>query len=202
MYEDRGGTVTAALSELYPPPGGWTTDDLDELPEDGHRYELIDGVLIVSPSPTSRHQKLASRIEDALEATCPDEWEVIQGVEVRINRRRSLTPDVLVVTAAAEARAPSEFQPHEVLLAIEVVSPRSVTLDRVAKPALYAQAGIPFYWRVETKHGIVVHTHRIDPDAEVYVPTGRFDKTIETDEPWPISVPIADITPRSYRPDS
>lgn len=54
--------MTAALSGLHPPPGGWTTDDLDELPEDGHRYELIDGVLIASPSPTSGHQKLASRI--------------------------------------------------------------------------------------------------------------------------------------------
>jgi Uma2 family endonuclease len=200
MYEDQGGTMTAALSELHPPPGGWTTDDLDELPEDGHRYELIDGVLIVSPSPTHRHQKLVLRLGPALEATCPDEWEVTQGVDVRISRRRSLTPDVLVVAAEAAAREPSKFQSGEVLLAVEVVSPGSVTLDRVAKPALYAQAGIPFYWRIETDQGIVVHTHRLDPDAEVYVATGRFDKSIVTDEPWPISVPIADITPRFYRP--
>ena len=190
--------MTAVLHELHP-PGGWTTDDLDELPEDGHRYELIDGALIVSPSPTSLHQKLASRVEDALESTCPDEWVVLQGVEVRINRRRSLTPDVLVVGAEADADGPSVFRPQEVLLAVEIVSPGSVTMDRVAKPALYAQAGIPYYWRVETEGGIVVHTHRLDLSAEVYAPTGSFDKTLEVSEPWPLRVPIDEITPRSYR---
>jgi Uma2 family endonuclease len=186
------------LHELHP-PDGWTTDDLDELPEDGHRYELIDGALIVSPSPTSFHQKLVLRLAFMLEASCPDEWVVTQGVEVRINRRRSLTPDVLVVGAAADAQAPARFRPQEVLLAVEIVSPGSVTMDRVAKPALYAQAGIPYYWRVESDGGIVVHTHRLDPSAEVYVPIGSFDKTLEVAEPWPLRVPIDEITPRSYR---
>lgn len=192
--------MTAALSELHPPPGGWTTDDLDELPEDGHRYELIDGVLIVSPSPTSRHQKLVVRLDTALEASCPPEWMVTQGVEVRISRFRSLTPDVLVVTAEAAAREPSKFQPHEVLLAGEIVSKNSKAMDRLTKPGLYAQAGIPFYWRVETEGGIVVHTHRIDPTAQVYVPTGEFDQLIELDEPWRIEIPISRITPPFYRP--
>jgi Uma2 family endonuclease len=194
--------MTAVMSELHPPPGGWTTDDLDKLPEDGYRHELIDGVLVVSPSPTYGHQNLVLRLGQALESTCPAEWEVTQGVEVRISRFRSLTPDVLVVTAHAAERMPSKFQPHEVALAIEIVSPGSVTMDRVAKPALYAQAGIPFYWRVETESGIVVHTHRIKPDVEVYVPTGRFDDVVDIDEPWLIRVPIADITPRFYRPDA
>jgi Uma2 family endonuclease len=194
--------MTAALSELHPPPGGWTTDDLDELPEDGHRYELIDGALIVSPSPTSRHQTLVLLLGPALIPTCPPDWAVTQGVEVRISRFRSLTPDLLVVTAEAAAREPSKFQPHEVLLVVEIVSPGSVTMDRVAKPALYAQAGIPYYWRVETERGIVVHTHLLKPDPHVYVPTGRFDEVLDVDEPWRIRVPIADITPRFYRPDA
>jgi Uma2 family endonuclease len=193
--------MTAALRELHPPNDGWTTDDLDELPDDGYRYELMDGVLIASPSPTFRHQKLGSRLESALDETCPDEWAVAQGVEVRINRRRSFTPDVLVVTAEATARDPAKFEPHEVLLVIEIVSPGSVTMDRVAKPTIYAQAGIPFYWRVERDAGIVVHTYELDRDGEVYAPTGVFDKMIEIDRPWPIRVPISKITPR-YRPDA
>jgi len=193
--------MTAALSDLHPPPGGWSTDDLDELPEDGHRYELIDGVLIVSPSPTSRHQKLVSRIEAALEANCPPEWLVFQGVEVRISRFRSLIPDVLVVSAEAAAREPSKFRPHEVLLAVEIVSKNSKAMDRLTKPGLYAQAGIPFYWRVETERGIVVHTHRLKPDVQVYVPTGEFDRMVDIDEPWLIQVPISQITPRFFRPD-
>jgi hypothetical protein len=42
--------MTAGLSDAYPPPGGWTTDDLDAMPDDGHRRELLDGVLILSAS--------------------------------------------------------------------------------------------------------------------------------------------------------
>lgn len=193
--------MTAALSALHP-PDGWTTDDLDELPEDGHRYEIVDGALIVSPSPTSRHQKIVVRLDVGLEPICPPEWAVTQGVEVRISRFRSLTPDVLVVTAEAAAQEPAKFAPEEVVLLVEVVSKGSVTMDRLAKPALYAKAGIPFYWRVETKYGIVVHTHRLDPEAEVYLPTGPFDKVVEVDEPWQIRLPINEITPRFYRPEA
>ena len=62
---------------------GWTTDDLDELPPDGRRRELIDGVLIVSPSPSNVHQIIAMRLGGALEAVCPPEFDVTLGVEIR-----------------------------------------------------------------------------------------------------------------------
>jgi len=196
MSTEKEDPVTAALDHDLPASGDWTTDDLDELPEDRIRRELIDGVLIVSPSPTTFHQTLAYRLCTALDAVCPDEYYVTQGVEIRISRRRSLTPDVLVTTAQAASRNPSHYQPHEVVLAVEIVSPGSVTLDRVTKPALFAQVEIPFYWRIETEHGIVVHTHQLDVAAQVYRPTGTFDELIETDQPWPIRLPVADFTPR------
>jgi hypothetical protein len=69
-------------------------------------------------------------------------------------------------------------------------------MDRVTKPALFAQAEIPFYWRIEQEDGIVVHTHQLDVAAEVYRPTGTFAELIETDQPWPIRLPIADVRPR------
>jgi hypothetical protein len=59
----EGEVVTAALS-VDAPVGGWTTADLDELPEDGRRRELIDGVLIVTPSPSTTHQTVAVRRPD------------------------------------------------------------------------------------------------------------------------------------------
>jgi Uma2 family endonuclease len=188
--------VTAALNYDLPAPGDWTTDDLDALPEDGRRRELIDGVLIVSPSPTTFHQTLAMHLGVALAHTCPDEFYVTQGVEIRISQRRSLTPDVLVVTAEAAGRNPSHYLPHQVALAIEIVSPGSQTMDRVTKPALLAQAGVPLYWRIETENGIVVHTGQIASDIDVYQSTGSFPEKIKVDQPWPISLPIADIAPR------
>jgi Uma2 family endonuclease len=190
--------VTAELTALEPPAGGWTTDDLDELPEDHRRFELIDGALIVSPSPTNIHQTIAARLVAVLEESCPADYDVTQAVEIRVSKTRSFIPDVLVTTAGAAARSPSKFAPHEVALVVEVVSPTSVTMDRITKADLYAQAGIPFYWRVETLQEIVVHAHRLDADATMYRPTGQFAKTVKLDEPWEIDFPVSRITPRLF----
>jgi Uma2 family endonuclease len=187
--------MTAALSD-WPPAGGWTTDDLDDLPEDGVRRELLDGVLLVSPTPTSVHQIIAGRLMVTLEQSCPPNYEVTQGVEVRISPRRSFIPDVLVVTDEAAQRVARHFAPHEVVLAVEIVSPTSQSMDRITKPALYARAGIPYYWRIETDGGIAVHTNKIDPRHEVYEPFGTFEDVIDTPEPWPIEIPISALTPR------
>ena len=187
--------MTAAMSE-FPPAGGWTTDDLEDLPEDGHRRELLDGVLLVSPSPTDIHQIIAMRLGVALEDSCPTELQVTQGVEVRISARRSFIPDVLVATDDAARRRTRVYQPHEVALAVEIVSPTSLSMDRVTKPALYAGAGIPFYWRIETDGGIRVHAYKIDPEIEIYRPVGIFETEIDVTEPWPIKVPIRKLTPR------
>lgn len=190
--------MTAALQSDYPPEGGWTTDDLDALPDDGRRRELLDGVLLMSPSPTRTHQSIAGRLMAALDEDCPDGYDVTQAVEVRINRTRSFIPDVLITTAAAAAREPSKYEPHEVVVAIEIVSPSTRSIDRVLKPALYAQAGIPYYWRIETEGGdLEVVTYRIDAVNEVYVETGRWTKFVDTGEPFPINLAISRITPRA-----
>jgi Uma2 family endonuclease len=198
----REGTVTAELITLEAPANGWTTDDLDELPESHQRYELIDGALIVSPSPTNMHQTIAMRLGTALEESCPPEFDVTQAVEVRVSKKRSFIPDVLVTTAEAAARQPSKFAPHEVILAVEVVSPTSVTIDQVTKPALYAQAGIPYYWLVESLRGIAVHAYRLDAGQEIYRPAGHFTERLKLREPWDIDIPLSRITPRHYRPEA
>jgi Uma2 family endonuclease len=183
------------LSDL-PPPGGWTVDDLYALPEDGVRRELLDGVVLTAPSPTDTHQIIAGRLGVALEESCPDEFQVTQGVEIRFDPRRALIPDVLVATDEAARRRGRHYRPGEVVLAIEIVSPTSVTMDRVTKPALYASGGIPHYWRIEMDDGIHVHTYKIDPESEMYRPFGTFSDEIDAVEPWPIKLPIAKLRPR------
>lgn len=189
------GIVTIGMSD-FRHADGWTTDDLDALPEDGVRCELLDGVLHVCPSPTDVHQIIAARLGVALEDGCPADLQVTQGVEVRISARLSFVPDVLVATDEAARRLARHYQPHEVKLAVEIVSPTSQCMDRITKPALYADAGIPFYWRIETDGGIRVHTYKIDPEQESYLPGGIFETAIDVTEPWPIHVPIKKLTPR------
>jgi Uma2 family endonuclease len=129
----------------------------------------------------------------------PADLSVTQGVEVRINRRRSLIPDVLVTSAEAAARRPARFQPHEVVLVVEIVSQGSQTMDRFAKPALYAEAEIPFYWRIETEDGITVYTYRLEVAKHEYVEDGRFATVIDVAHPWPIRLSISQITPPELR---
>lgn len=188
--------MSAGFMDLHAPEGGWTTDDLDELPETTRHFELLDGSLIVSPSPTNVHQTLAMRLGVLLGDLSPEPFEVTQSVEVRISRQRSFIPDVLIVTREAGSRSTCLFQPHDVVTAMEIVSPTSRSLDAVTKPALYAEAGIPFYWRIETDPAITIHTHRLDATAGVYVLTGSYDGTVTTDEPWPMTFEVAQLKPR------
>lgn len=186
--------MTAAMGDL-PPAGGWTVNDLEALPEDGIRRELLDGVLHVVPSPTPTHQVLAARLMVALEETCPADWHVSHGNDVILSQRRSFIPDVLVTTDESAARN-GAFAARDVILAVEIVSPSSQSMDRVMKPALYAKAGIPFYWMIETDNGLVVHTYQLDHRDEIYQPVGSFDETITLDEPWKIEIPLSRIRPR------
>lgn len=181
---------------VQPPPDGWTVDDLDPLPEDGLRRELLDGVLLVSPCPSNIHQIIAMRLMVLLEDTCPGHLGVTQANDVQINARRSFNPDVLVTTDEAARRRTGKYSPEEVVLAVEIVSPTSQSMDRVTKPALYAKAGIPYYWMIETEGGIAVHTYKLEFTDEVYQPSGTFRDVVKVDEPWRSEVPLARLRPR------
>ncbi len=189
--------MTSALDHESMPLDGWTTDDLDSAPDDGRRRELIDGVLWRSPAPTSDHQQIVWRLAAALDRRCPAAHVVNQGVEVRISNRRSLVPDVLVTTVEAARQSPPRFTPHDVVLVVEVESPSSYTMDRITKPALYANAGIPHYWRVRLDEGLQVSVYRLDPLAEVYREVGAFDETVTVAEPWPVELPLTEVRPRA-----
>jgi Uma2 family endonuclease len=187
--------MTSLIDWNDPPADGWTIDDLDRLADGGPRRELIDGVVPVGPPPGPLHQTVISLLCARIHAICPARYEVSQSVEVRFNAHRCFIPDVEVVLAGRESRGASWFAPRELVIAVEVVAPTSLVMDRITKPALYAAAGIPYYWRVETDGGIEVSTYRLDLVDEVYRQTGQFRDTIDVPAPWPIKIPIADITP-------
>jgi Uma2 family endonuclease len=186
--------MTAAMNDV-PPVDGWTVEDLEGLPEDGVRRELLDGVLHGSPSPAPNHQVIAARLMVALEEACPEHYHVSQANDVILSANRLFIPDVLVTTDAAASRN-AKFMADEVVLAVEILSPSSQSMDRVMKPALYAKAGIPFYWLVELSGTFTIHTHKLEFDNEIYRPTGSFTDTVKLDEPWGIEIPLARLRPR------
>ncbi|SDD53368.1 Uma2 family endonuclease, partial [Actinokineospora iranica] len=92
------GTMVATTGS-YPFAHGrpFTVDDLEAMPDDGNRYELLDGMLLVSPAPGVRHQKIVVKLSRLLDEVCPRSLHVLVApFAVRTARDIELRPDVLV----------------------------------------------------------------------------------------------------------
>lgn len=160
----------------------WTLLELDELPDDGCRYELVDGGLVVTPPPTQRHQELAHALHERLSGAAPPGWRVRLEYPLPFADDTQRVPDLVVFRwplqhPRGDARNP--LGPADVGLVVEVVSPRTQRTDRFAKPGEYADAGVPLFWRLETEPDLALHAYalqdgRYEPvDGDPPVPWGR-----------------------------
>lgn len=127
----------------------WTVDDLDRMPDDGLQYELLDGLLLVTPAPVLLHQRAIGNLYLLLRGACPPGMEVFMApVDWRPDLRTSLQPDLLVVrqedVGVANVTAP-------LVLAVEVLSPSTRRKDQVLKRSKYEDAGVLSYWIVDPK---------------------------------------------------
>jgi Uma2 family endonuclease len=124
-----------------------TRQDLESVPDDGHRYELIDGALIVTPAPRPRHQTAVLELAIALRDACPAELKVlIAPLDVVLADDTVLQPDVLVTRRADLSERDLPVPP---LLAVEVLSPSTRLIDLNLKRARYEAAGCPSYWVID-----------------------------------------------------
>lgn len=169
-------------------PDGWTVDDLDDLPDDCYRYELIDGALLVSPPPELPHQYLTGQLVALLSAQLPEPYRAAPAPGLYFDARNYRIPDVVVFRR--ERLAGGRLGPTDVLLAVEVVSPGSVRMDRVAKPAQYAAGGIPHLWRVELQPLELVTS---ELRGAVYRQTGRYDADVHVASPVPLRFRLPDL---------
>lgn len=177
---------------LRPPVGGWTAEDLDRLPELPPHTELIDGSLIFASPQTTFHNWAMWLLEYGLRTSVPTEWEVWREMSVVLGKRNRPEPDLLAARRGAYG-GPKQtaFQPEDVLLAIEVVSEESVERDRDVKPRKYAEAGIRYFWRVESDEGRpVAYTYEIDPAAGAYIGTGVHREVLKLDHPFPVEIEL------------
>ena len=129
----------------------WTVERLRALPNDGRRFEIIDGELFVTPSPSFRHQyavlALAARLRDYLAAHRVG-TVVIAPADVEFSGETVVEPDVFVVPLV-DGRPPEDSRSAgRPLLVIEVLSPGTERTDRGRKRELYQAQGMPDYWIV------------------------------------------------------
>ncbi|NEC05460.1 Uma2 family endonuclease [Streptomyces sp. SID7909] len=154
--------------------------------------EIADGMVVVSPSASKRHNRLARILANALDTTAGPDWNADTDFDVRLqdvpltNRR----PDVTVYRAETIDLTPT--RPEHVLLVVEVVSPGSETTDRIVKVDQYAKAGIPFYWRIEqAATGVpIVYTYVLDPATKTYRDGEMFTGTLKATAPFPVTVDL------------
>lgn len=125
----------------------WTAEDLDHMPEDGLRYEVLNGQLVVNAAPKLRHQWLIQWLVRALVDIAPPGYVVLEGVGLLIGEDEPI-PDLMVVTGPIDWNARG-VRAEQAQLVVEVVSKSTTLQDRMVKPVLYAAAGIPNYWRFE-----------------------------------------------------
>ena len=148
-----GGIMSATLAEHT---GPWTPDDVEALPDAGDRarFEVYEGgVLVVSPAPPGvGHQRASYWLHRALAQAAlaaGADVEVLEAVNVALPGGKLLVPDVVVVNAQAISEATTRILSNVVQAVVEVVPPSTMPIDRTVKPAMYAEAEIPVYWRVE-----------------------------------------------------
>ncbi|MGW4895069.1 Uma2 family endonuclease [Kitasatospora sp. NPDC004240] len=139
------------MSVAFDHEGPWTVEDVLALDESNHRYELLDGTLMMSPAPAVNHQRASRRLANLLDTAAIAAGagvEVLEAVNVRVPFGL-FVPDLVVVDAEATADDPVAVDCEAVRLVVEIVSPGNRRMDRGIKPGLYAEAAIPHFWRVE-----------------------------------------------------
>ena len=130
----------------------FTIEMLDDFPDDGNRYELLEGMLLVTPSPSLTHQIVANRLSNILTNALAGTGKahVVAVGALQRGDNTQLQPDILVF--------PSSFSPRSNWrtvdgwwLAVEVMSPSSRVYDRVVKRDAYLALGVEQYWVVDIR---------------------------------------------------
>ena len=175
------------------PPGGgeWTVDLLEQLPDDGLRYEILDGILLVSPSPIPLHQRAIVRLTVIFVAVCPTHHEVfVSPLDWQPDHRTSLEPDVVVV--ANDRIGPKNIQQNPAIV-VEVLSPSSRRYDRLLKFGRYAEAGIPQYWIVDPARPSV-EVYDLDEQGDYrLVASGEADESVTVTGPLAVTLRPVDL---------
>ncbi|MBK8058391.1 MAG: Uma2 family endonuclease [Gemmatimonadetes bacterium] len=149
----------------------WTVDEVRALPDDGNRYEVIDGDLLVTPAPSWLHQQAAMEflflVRPYAHRCALDCY--IAPAEVAFSPRRSVEPDLFVVPRMDGRRATHFEEVQRLVLAVEVISPSSARADRYRKRHLYQSEDVPEYWIVDPDARFVERWRPGDDAPEILV---------------------------------
>jgi Uma2 family endonuclease len=152
------------------PTTGWTVDMLETLPDDGRRYEIIEGELFVTPGPSYPHQRVLRELLLRLH-TYPvgsqDAEVIFSPADVRSGPRTSVQPDLFVLKKPVRPGAHGWPDLETLMLAVEILSPATARADRSVKRRLYQDRGIAEYWIVDVDARLIERWRPADDRPEV-----------------------------------
>ncbi len=163
-----------------------TVDDLDHFPlDDGNRYELVEGMLLVSPSPIPAHQACVLRIGVALESGRTGDLLVFCApLDWKVSDDTVFEPDVVVCLQQDLTKKRLEGPP---LLCVEVLSPSSRARDLALKRYAFARAGVPSYWICDPRAPSITEW-RLEGDDYVEGTHAAGDQLFVVDTPFPVEI--------------
>lgn len=181
------------------PPHFLTVAEYLEIGEIESGYsELVEGRLLMSPSPLGDHNTAIFRFGMQLVGQLPPPFEVILDVDVDLQLAPAdgpgtvRRPDLIVVNREARRRQRAEGGVNlgtDVLVVVEALSPGSVRTDNVHKRAEYADAGIPHYWIIDIAEPVSLLACHLAGEFG-YVDSGPVTGTFATTSPFPVTIDL------------
>jgi Uma2 family endonuclease len=149
----------------------WTVEMVRALPDDGNRYEVIDGELFVTPAPSVVHQRavleLALLVAPYVRAHRIGEALIAPADVVVYGPHKFVQPDLFVVPLVNGAPMRAWAEVGRLLLAVEVLSPSTERTDRGRKRTLYTEKAVPEYWIVDTDERTIERWRPDDSPVEL-----------------------------------
>lgn len=167
----------------------YTVADLEDFPEDGRKYELADGWLIVSPFARRRHQVGGQTLRDVLEAACPPHLFVF-GVPINVDDPDAthFEPDMTVVRREFALIENGDLP----LLVVEIRSPSTAGRDAVLKRREYARLGIPSYWLLDVDVPSL-RVLELQGGEYVEIAYAEGETALSVELPFPVTIVPADL---------
>jgi Uma2 family endonuclease len=185
--------VSKTMSRYVDVPGEWTYSEYARLPDDGNHYEVLDGEVLVTPAPGTRHQRIVGRLFIAQQPYVEGHGlgEIFYDIDLLFASGHFLRPDLLFVPNAEREGITDRGMERTPGLVVEVLSPSSRSIDLVKKPRRYADFGLPEFWVADPSANVIL---RFDLRGGIGEPSEHRDRIFWQPSPE-IAALIIEIPP-------
>jgi Uma2 family endonuclease len=166
------------------PQTEWTAEKVRAFPDDGNRYEVLDGELFVSPAPAYGHQFVVGELFTVLRAYVRTHrlgWVLLAPSDIEFSPQRLVQPDLFVVTDAGKGRPQAWSNDRHLSLVVEVLSASTARADRIRKRRIYQSEGVQEYWIVDADSRLVERWRTGDDRPEISTDILKWQPSADAD---------------------